>query len=88
MKLNIELEDQKFKFEYSLGDGVRGACTMPLTLFSLRLFVGLCEYALNERDRNNETKMREIGLKALIETDTDLVLGWIDKYKRKKGDER
>jgi len=84
MKLNIELKDGEFHFEYGLGEDYHGHCTMPMSIHSLKLFTTLRDYAMNQREKSNERWIREIGLKALIETDLELVEKWIAKHKKRK----
>jgi hypothetical protein len=83
MKLNIELKDGEFHFDYGLGKDYHGHCSMPMSIDSLKTFVNMCDYAMHQRDNSNEKFIREIGLKALIETDLERVEGWIKKHKKK-----
>lgn len=89
MKLSIELKEGKeFEFHYEFGENANGTCIMPIHLDSLRLFVKLCDVALMERHKDYENKFREVGLRALIEEDLDVVDKWVKKEKnrRSKGD--
>jgi len=83
MEINIKLKDNQFEFKYSLGENQSGKASCPMSIDSLAMFVKLCDIALRTVDKSYEKKFKEIGLRALIEQDPDLVKKWV-----KENDER
>lgn len=70
MKLTIELKDDKFEFNWNIGEEKQGG-QCPMNVSTMKLFVNLCDnlHAFMLNDLNE--KIRNIGARAWVETHLD-----------------
>ena len=82
MKLNIELTNDKFKFDWKIGEESMGGVA-PMNVGTLKLFINLCDNLYRFQSDDIDKKIKEIGARAWVETHLEEYKDMLDKKNKK-----